>query len=156
MFLHCAIALFIGIAHAQEPATFAVAGDWEVRVTLAHIASTTVRVTPPSMIEVTAERYAAVPLFRPKLGGWLKGVQLNGVKAQETTSPHLLDPESFTLRAGPEADAPSFTRGVDYEVDLEWGTLGRVAGRFWEGHIASDTAVFASYRHAQLRLDAIC
>ena len=151
MFPRCAIALFIATAHAQEPATFAIAGDWEVRVTLAHIASTTVRVTPPSMIEVTAERYGAIPLFRPNVGGWLKGVQLNGVKAQETTSPHLLDPKSFTLRAGPEADAPVFARGVDYEVDLEWGTFGRLA----EGHIALDAVVFASYRHAQLRLDAI-
>ena len=71
--------------------------------------------------------------------------------AQETTSPHLRDPGSFTLRAGPEADAPLFARGVDYEVDLEWGTFGRLA----EGHIAPDAAVFASYRHAQLRLDAI-
>ncbi len=151
MFYRCAIALFAATAYAQQPAAFAVVGDWEVRVTLADVATKTVRVTPPAMIEVTAERYSAVPLFRPKVGGWLKGVQLNGVKAQETTSPHLLDPESFTLRAGPEADGPLLARGVDYEVDLEWGTFGRLG----EGHIAPDATVFASYRHAQLRLDAI-
>lgn len=152
MFNRFALALVtIALAGAQEPAAFTVAGAWEVRVTLAGFDSQTVRVMPPVMIEVTAERYRAVPLFRPKAGGWVKGAQLNGVKAQETTSPHLLDPESFTLRAGPEADAPSFTRGVDYEIDLDWGTFGRLA----ESRIAPDAAVFASYRHAQLRLDAV-
>ena len=103
------------------------------------------------MIAVAGERYASVPLFNPKAGGWVKGAQLKGVEAQETTSPHLLDPASFALREGPDADSPEFARGVDYEIDLDWGTVGRLAG----SRIAPDQAVFASYRHAQMRLDTV-
>ena len=103
------------------------------------------------MITVTGEVHTALPLFNPNAGGWVKGAQLNGVKAQETTSPHLLDMESFSLRAGTDADATLFTRSVDYEIDLDWGTFGRLA----ESRIGPDQTVFASYRHAQMRLDAI-
>ena len=62
-----------------------------------------------------------------------------------------MTPQSFTLRAGPEPDAPLFTKGVDYEIDLNWGTFGRLA----DSRIKPDQAVFASYRHAQMRLDAV-
>jgi lysophospholipase L1-like esterase len=144
-------ALAGGAALAQEPASFSIAGDWDVRVALPGAASQTVHVTPPEMISVTAEKYAAVPIFNPKAGGWMRGAQLHGVKTMETTSPHLLDTASFTLRAGPEPDAMRFTKGVDYEIDLDWGTFGRSAG----SRIQPDQAVFATYRYAQMRLDAV-
>lgn len=143
--------LAAGSALAEEPASFSLSGDWDVRVDLPGTRTQTVRVTPPVMINVTAEKYTAVPIFNPKAGGWMKGAQLRGVKTQETTSPKLLDTASFTLRAGPEPDAPLFTRGVDYEIDLDWGTFGRLAG----SHIKPEQVVFASYRHAQMRLDAV-
>ncbi len=146
-----AAALAAFSALAQEPASFAIAGDWDVRVTVAGAGGATLHVTPPAMIAVTAEKYAEIPLFNPKAGGWVKGAQLRGVKAQETTSPHLLDETSFTLRAGPEPDAPLFTKGVDYEADLSWGTFGRLA----DSRIKPDQAVYASYRYAQMRLDAV-
>lgn len=144
-------ALAAGSALAQKPASFILSGDWDVRVDLPGTASQTVHVNPPAMIAVTAEKYTAVPIFNPKAGGWVKGAQLRGVKTMETTSPQLLDTASFTLRAGPEPDAPLFTQGVDYEIDLSWGTFGRVA----DSRIKPDQAVFASYRHAQMRLDAV-
>lgn len=103
------------------------------------------------MLTVVAEKYTSVPVFNPKAGGWVKGAQLVGVKAQETTSPNLLDAASLTLRSGPEADASLVVRGVDYELDPAWGTFGRLP----EGHIQPDQAVFASYRHAQMRLDSV-
>jgi len=140
-----------GSALAQAPASFTVAGDWDVRVTLPGSAVQTVHVAPPSIITVIAEKYTALPLFNPQAGGWVKGAQLLGVKTQETTSPHLLDPASFTLRAGPETDAPLFTLGVDYEIDLAWGTFGRLP----DSHIKSDQAVFAGYRYSPMRLDAV-
>ncbi|MEP7363673.1 MAG: GDSL-type esterase/lipase family protein [Acidobacteriota bacterium] len=139
------------VATAHEPAEFTVAGDWDVRVAWAGKATQVVRVAPPVMIGVSAEKYVAVPPFNPKAGGWVKGAQLLGVKAQETTSPHLLDAASFVLRAGPESDAPAFTRGTDYEIDLDWGTFGRTEG----SRIGAGQAVFASYRYAQQRLDAV-
>jgi len=40
---------------------------------------------------------------------------------------------------------------VDYEIDLEWGTLGRLT----DSRIAAEQEVFASYRQGQLRLDAV-
>jgi lysophospholipase L1-like esterase len=103
------------------------------------------------MINVEGEKYTGVPVFNPKASGWTKGAQLLGVKAQETTSPHLLDEDSFVLRAGSRADVPPYKKGIDYDVDLVWGTFGRLAG----GHIPADEPVFATYRHAQMRLDTV-
>jgi lysophospholipase L1-like esterase len=140
-----------GALFGQEPASFTIVDDWNVRVAIPGYDSVMVRVAPPKMIAVTGEKYATVPVFNPKASGWTKGAKLEGVKAFETTSPGLLDPESLTLRAGPEADAPLFTRGADYEIDPSWGTFGRLA----DGGIKPDQAVFASYRHAQMRLDGV-
>ena len=111
---------FAACAFAQEPASFTIAGEWEVRVDVPGKNSQRVHVIPPVMITVTAEKYTALPMFNPKAGGWVKGAQLNGVKAQETTSPHLIEPGSFTLRAGPEPDAPVLAQGADYEFDADW------------------------------------
>jgi lysophospholipase L1-like esterase len=136
---------------AQEPATFAIASDWEIRVSVPGANSRTLRITPPTLLTIAAERHSAIPIFNPKAGGWAKGVRLQGVGAQETTSPYLLDATSFVLRAGLEPDSPSFTRGVDYEADLDWGTFGRLP----DSSIKPEQDVFVSYRHAQMRLDAV-
>ena len=110
--------------------SFVVVGDWDVKVSVPDAnVSGVVHVTPPTMIHVTAEEYKNIPVFNPKAGGWVRGAQLRGVKAQETTSPHLLDAGSFTLRSGPASDSTLFQRGIDYEIDTEWGTFGRLAGR---------------------------
>ena len=77
------------------------------------------------LVAVAGEKYDSLPLYDSKAAGWTKGAQLRGVRAQETTTPHLFDPESLVLRAGPEADAPAFRRGEDYEADATWGTFGR-------------------------------
>ncbi len=131
---------------AQEPVPFTITGDWEVRV-----GGTKLSVRPPNWINVEAEKHAGIPVFNPKAGGWVKGAQLMGVRAQETTSPGLMDVDSFSLRSGTEAEALLFTRGVDYAIDLEWGTFGRLAG----GRIEVGQTVYASYRYTQQRLDAI-
>jgi lysophospholipase L1-like esterase len=44
-----------------------------------------------------------------------------------------------------------FQLGKDYAVDANWGTFGRTTN----SGIKTDQVVFASYRHAQLRLDAV-
>jgi lysophospholipase L1-like esterase len=133
-------------AFSQAPVNFTITADWEVQV-----GSTRLPVRPPRWIAIQAEKHVGIPVFNPKAGGWVKGAQLMGVRAQETTSPHLIDKESFSLRAGPEAEASLFTRGVDYEVDLDWGTFGRLAG----GKIEEGQAVYASYRHTRQRLDLV-
>jgi lysophospholipase L1-like esterase len=63
----------------------------------------------------------------------------------------LLDTNSLELRAGPGIDAEVFRKGVDYEADLTWGTIGRLTN----GSIKAGQPVYASYRHAELRLDAV-
>src|SRR5580765_3524365 len=80
-------------ATAGTPASFSLAGDWDLRVTTdePRSLSATVRVSPPLLVAVTAERHESLPPFNPKAGGWLKGAQLHGVQAQETTTPGLLD-----------------------------------------------------------------
>ena len=138
---------------AATPAGFELAGDWQVQVTVSEpkARKAVLQVTPPTIVSVSAEGYKALPVFNPTTAGWVKGVQLLGVKAQETTTPGLLDPDSLVLRAGPKSDAAVFERGKDYELDPFWGTLGRLTN----GTIKPDQEVFASYRHALGRLDAV-
>src|SRR4051812_35420427 len=89
--------------------SFTVVGDWDVEVNVPDAnVSGVVHVMPPTMIHVTAEEYKSIPVFNPKAGGWVRGAQLRGVQAQETTSPRLLDAGSFTLRPGPAADSTVF------------------------------------------------
>ncbi len=139
--------------NAGNPARFSLVGDWEVEVKVdePRSLSTTVGVSPPPLVTVVAERHASLPVFNPNAGGWVKGAQFHGVQAQETTTPGLLEADSFTLRDGPEPGAALFQHGKDYEIDLAWGTFGRTTNAV----IKPDQAVFASYRHAQLRLDAL-
>jgi lysophospholipase L1-like esterase len=145
--------LMVQIVRAGNPASFSVVNDWDVRVMVDEPRSinATVRVSPPPILTITSERHDKPPVFNPKTSGWVKGAQLRGVQAQETTTPGLLVAGSLTLRAGPEADAVMFQHGKDYLVDEHWGTFGRTTN----STIKPDQPVFASYRHAQLRLDAV-
>jgi lysophospholipase L1-like esterase len=147
------LVLSLTAGSAATPANLELAGDWKVRVTVSkpRACVKTVRVTPPVTVTVSRERLDSLPLFNPNVGGWAKGAQLRGVQAQETTTPYLLDPESLVLRAGPKRGSPLLFRSQDYEADLVWGTLGRRP----VGAIKEGQPVFASYRHAQLRIDAV-
>jgi hypothetical protein len=149
----CLLALALPAACASTPADLKLTGAWDVLVTFkgARPHATAVHVAPPMLVAVAGEKYDSLPLYDPKAAGWVKGAQLKGVRAQETTTPHLFDPDSLVLRAGPEADAPVFRRGEDYEADATWGTFGRCTN----SAIKEGQPVFASYRHAQLRLDAV-
>ena len=135
-------------------ADLSIAGNWQVRVRIPDLnppIEGVLDVPPATLVEVSGERHESLPVFNPNAGGWVKGAQLKGVRAQETTTPFLLDPASLVVRAGPEADATRFTAGGDYEVDLNWGTFGRRTN----GAIVEGQRVFASYCYAPLRLDAI-
>ncbi|NBV22297.1 MAG: SGNH/GDSL hydrolase family protein [Proteobacteria bacterium] len=148
---------WLGIASAalgaETPAELKLTGDWEVKVSVsgARTAEAVVVVAPPKVLTVSAEKYDSLPVFNPKAGGWIRGAQLRPLRAQETTTAGLLDPDSLVLRAGPEADAATFRKGTDYEADLAWGTVGRLA----TGGIKEGQPVYASYRHVLLRLDTI-
>lgn len=143
-----------------EPAKLSVVGDWQVRIEAGAIsvgerqatlaAPATLTVAPSTVVEVKDEAYDKLPVFNPKAGGWVRGVQLRGVKCQECTARYLLDPQSFHLKKDKGA-AEEWRRGVDYEVDLEWGTFGRLEG----GGMAPESKVYADYRHGLARLDTV-
>jgi len=142
------------IAEAAAPAELKIVGDWEVQASVpgnAKVKPATIKVQPSEVFTVTAQKYASLPVYKTTGGGWSRGVQLTPLKAQETTTPYLLVTNSFVLRAGPEASAPTFVRGQDYQIDLSWGTIGRLAN----GAIKEGQAVYASYQHTLLRLDAL-
>ncbi len=145
--------LALHVVAADTPAELKLIGDWQVKVTVpgARPVEATLTVTAPKLLTVTAEKYDSLPVFNPKAGGWVRGAQLRPLRAQETTTAGLLDPDSLVVRSGPGPDAETFRRGEDYEADLNWGTVGRLAN----GRIKEGQPVFASYRHALLRLDAI-
>ena len=154
------LTLFAGLSVAlaapiPEPAALTLTGDWQIRITARNAEdqpiTSTLNVTPPALLTVQAEKFATLPLFNPKAGGWVKGVALAAVKAQECTTPQLLEPESLELRTGPERDAPLLTRGTDYEADLAWATIGRLTN----GALKEGQPVFATYRHGLLRIDSI-
>lgn len=86
------------------PAQLSVSGDWQVKV-LYDSKEFRVSVPEVSTVSVLGERYESLPRFNPKAGGRVKGAQLKGVQAQETTTPFLLDPISLELRAGIEPNA---------------------------------------------------
>jgi len=135
------------------PAVVTITGDWEIKVsvTAPRAMEATLQIAPPKVIAVANEKFDSLPLFNPNAGGWVKGAQLRGVRAQETTTPFLLEPDSLVLRSAADASAEAFRKGEDYDADTNWGTVGRLA----RGRIKEGQSVYASYRHGQLRLDAV-
>ncbi len=142
-----------GASEPMQPADLKITGDWEITVAVPGRKSgeAKLRIPPSEMIAVNGEKYDALPLFNPRAGGWMRGARLKPLIAQETTTPYLLDPASLTVRASAEAAAETFTRGKDYEADLDWGTVGRLAS----GRIREGQPVYISYRYAPQRLDSI-
>jgi len=158
--LRCWLALVAGLSAAlgspaPEPARLTLTGDWQIKVTARDAKgqpiAATLDVTPPVLLTVKAEKFATLPIFNPKAGGWVKGAALATVRAQECTTPKLLEPESLELRTGPEPDAPRLIRGTDYDADLAWSTIGRLTN----GVLKEGQPVFATYRHGLLRIDSI-
>ncbi len=141
----------------KAPIVLKLTADWQVRATL--LASTEFPkeqtamfdVARPVMVDVQAEKYDRLPAFNPNTAGWVKGAPLRGLVCQECTARGFLVPESLVLCAGPEANAQRLELGKDYAADLEWGTIGRLAG----GRIREDQPVWISYRHIAPRIDSI-
>jgi lysophospholipase L1-like esterase len=141
-----------GAATAVSPGVeLKLVGPWAVEAHYDAGRTQVVNVPPPQWVEVKDEKHTNLPLFNARAGGWLKGVQLRGVRAQETTTPYLLDPASLVVQGSAEADAETFEKGKDFEADLNWGTIGRLP----DGRIKDGQAVFVDYRYGRLRLDSI-
>lgn len=157
---HASLGVLAGVtlSHAAaeplRPASFEVTGPWQVTVTLPATSeraavTTTLEVPPPKVIEINEEAWEQLPVFNPQTAGWVKGVQLRGLQAQETTTPSLLEEASVVVKVAGEDAA--LQRGKDYEFDAYWGTLGRLEG----GAVKADQPVVINYRYTPLRLDDI-
>jgi hypothetical protein len=151
---HLLAAVNASALFAAQPAGVTVTGDWGIQVVLRDRTpplEARLKVPPPAPVVVNAERHDSLPRFNPNAGGWVKGAQLRGVQAQETTTPFLLEPGSLVVRTGPEPTAERLRAGEDYGLDGNWGTFGRTE----RSRIAEGQPVFASYRYTPLRLDAV-
>lgn len=137
------------------PAAVTPIADWQIAVTACTADGATVTATlavvPPTTETVLGELVERLPEFAPNAAGWTKGVALRGLRAQECTARHALDPESLSVCAVPASGATAFARGKDYEADLEWGTVGRLPA----GRIAAEQPVCLSYRYGLSRIDSV-
>ncbi len=134
-------------ALAADLATFQVAGDWTVDVSYAN-ATKSFEIQKPTVISVTDEKYASLPLFNEKGPSWRKAQPLKGVAAFECCVFDALVPGSVTLQL---EDGTILEDGKDYKLDVRSGNVGRLEG----GKLAESTAVLASYQYVPQRLDGI-
>ncbi len=135
-------------AVSAAPAVLTLAGDWQVKVEADGVVAT-VTVDGPEIVKVAEERFSKLPVFNPKGAQYARGAKLAGVRAQECSVRHAMDPDSLVVRSEPGA-AP-LIRGKDYEAELTWGCVGRLEG----GALSADTSVVVSYAYGTMRLDAV-
>ncbi|RLS29969.1 MAG: SGNH/GDSL hydrolase family protein [Planctomycetota bacterium] len=138
----------------ESPARVEIVDDWTIRVTLptaqGPLCATFVIDHPDTMV-VSGEKHERLPEFNAAAAPWGKGAVLAGVRAAECTVTGSLDPQSVVVRTGPSDDSKTLQQGKDWEADLEWGTIGRVAG----GGIAVEQPVWIDYRHTPRRIDSV-
>ena len=140
--------MYVGAVLAGPSVDLSVAGDWQVRA-VAEGAVAVLTVEPPEIVRVDAEALPRLPLYAPKAAQYARGAKLNGVRAQECTVRHALDPES--LKVMDAAGTVTFARGRDYEAEASWGCVGRLEG----GAIGADTPVRIAYAYGTMRMDAV-
>jgi lysophospholipase L1-like esterase len=133
---------------AASCALLILTGDWQIKVEHEGVAAT-LNVAEPVAIRVTDERIARLPLYNPNAPEYARGVPLAGVRAQECSVRHALDPESLVIKA--TSPGAAYVLGKDYNAELTWGCVGRLEG----GSIMPDTAVLASYSYGTMRLDSV-
>ena len=109
-----------------------------------------IAISPVDTIKVTDEVHSVVIPFNQNAGGWRRGNQLNALITQECTATGALIPNSVRIKSN-EGPGTGFTYGVDYLLDREWGTFGRMEG----GRIGPGQAVFVDYEYRPNRLDSI-
>jgi lysophospholipase L1-like esterase len=100
-------------------------------------------------VKTTDERYDSLPVYNASAAPWSRGARLLGVVTSETTAPDILVPESVAVKPG-VGQATPFVRGRDYEMDLQWGTFGRLPGG-----IRENTPVLVDYEIGLHRIDTV-
>lgn len=124
---------------------------WELELTASPGArQQTFHIQPPPLIQVTNEAYSNLPLFDHQASGWARGARLRGVATEETTAFGMLLANSLVAKSLPDSGIV-FTPGLDYDLDVDWGTIGRLP----DGRISPSEPVYLSYAHHLSRLDTL-
>lgn len=142
------VCMVAATAVSAAPAALTLAGDWQVKVEADGVAAT-VTVDGPEAVKVADEKIGKLPVFNPGGAEYARGEKLAGVRAQECSVRHALNPALLVVRAAPCGE--TFVRGKDYEAELTWGCVGRLEG----GKIGAETPVYVSYEYGPMRLDAV-
>lgn len=144
------------VVRGDVPVQLKLSGDWKVEAVLPAEESrpelsATLDVPVAPVVSVVNEEHKGFPEYNPNTAGYARGAKLQGVRNQELTTRFLLVPESLVVRAGPEESSAAFVLGKDYDVEMSWGTIGRLPG----GAIREGQPVYVSYRHGLSRLDSV-
>ncbi len=147
--------------------TMQLEGAWTLRVTTQDggVTRSAVVELPALSVQRSTDTYASLPVFDPSAFGWLKGHRLTGMSAQEGVISGALDADSIVVRLASDPVSTEtegddeyrepieieLIRGIDFEIDPYWGTIGRLAG----GRIGESDAVTVTYQHLVRRLDAV-
>jgi len=147
------------IASGNALPAIGIAGPWAIRVTAGTVQvggksvvledPITLQVMPATTVKTTDERYESLPIYNAAAAPWARGARLLGVITSETTAPDILVPESVVIRLA-SGDAKPLARGVDYDIELQWGTFGRLAGG-----VAENTPVLVDYEIGLHRIDTV-
>lgn len=106
-----------------------------------------VKLTPPPVREVKAERHGKMPEYNPKASPWRSGLRLRKAVAWECSWPGALLPGSVKVFT----DKGEMVKNKDFRVNETWGTVGRLPG----GRIGADEPVRIAYRHCPSRIDSV-
>lgn len=139
----------VSILTTAPAASVTITGDWQVKVTYPDTADATLTISPPTRIRVTDERYETLPPFDEKAAPWVRGTRLKELVTFDTSAPDMLIVDSLRLKSGP-GDAPPLRRGMDYQLEPRWATVGSLPGGK-----ASGGPVYADYELGRGRIDSI-
>jgi len=144
--------LLISLAVQAAPRSLRVIGDWEIEVSLTNggrEVRTNLMVQSPQPICVTNEFCEHLDDWISK-PGWARK-KIAGLTDGLCSARFVLDETSLVVRSEPDASATVFEPGKDFQVDVEWSGIGRVAG----GRIGSNQPVYLNYRYQKRRLDSV-
>lgn len=130
------------------PAVLLLEADWRVRVEVDG-ATEVLTLDPPELITVLAEQITGLPLYDSKAAAYARGYKLASVRAQECSAHHALDPASLVVCD--LSGTITYKRGKDYEVEDDWGCLGRLEN----GALGPNTPVVVRYVYGLMRLDTV-
>lgn len=148
----------LGAERIEEP-RIQVVGDWQVRVSPGTVSQgkgqrrvtkeALITVSPATLVKVRDEKYENLPLFEANAAPWNRGAKLRQLITFETTAAGMLVPGSLVVKTGMGVTT-RYMSGVEYAVETQWATLGRLPGGIPEGQ-----TVWADYDCGWGRLDSL-